>query len=769
MGDKGWMCRRITLAALAVLLAGPARGASDGPQPADESAGILLNFPENMELKVLVDYVSQRLGLNILYDEQIGNRLVTIKAPTTIPDSSLLGLLESALRMKGLALIDAGQPGWKRIAPAPNLAAIAKPAGEAAKPPADLAIPTQVLTRVFPLQHSDAKRVEQIVKPFLTEPGANATAVPESRLIIVTDYASNMARLEELIRRVDPPGEQIAVRFVPVRYQSASELAPRTLKLVQAMYLAETPGAAPGARLEGFDIAHDEYSNQVVVVGPERWVDEAVRIIQGLDISLGVETKAYQFKVISPQRVDRLIRDLMGTQEGGRFYRSAIDQDSGLLIVTATPEIHTRIGALMADLDVPAPASQSPIRVYKLINTTAADVLETIRALESEPQVAPSVEEPSKPESGAQPAPPSGARPAEMTPLPPPPAASSTLTPYRLQEQLTAQAAAPPEKAAPDEQKAGPASLRTQRAMVTADQNTNSIIVVAPPEVQAIYENLIKMLDIRRPQVLIEITIVTIDTSDDFSLGVELSRRTSADDGQVLTFSSFGLSTVNPNTAALTLLPGRGFTGALVGSDVANVIIRALSTHTRARVVSAPKLLVNDNATGTLSSVEEEPFTSVNASETVSTTSFGGFVSAGTEISVTPHISLGDHLGLEYSVALNSFTGTGSEGIPPPRQTNKVESEVTIPDGYTIIVGGLNRKNVTSDIDSVPFLDRIPLLKHLFSNQRDEDSISTLFVFIRPVILRDDRFADLKFHSERDLTSAGMPSNYPVSEPMVVH
>jgi type II secretory pathway component GspD/PulD (secretin) len=765
---KGWMYRRIGLAALAALLACPASDASDGPQPADESAGILLNFPENMELKVLVDYVSQRLGLNILYDEQIGNRLVTIKAPTTIPDNSLLGLLESALRMKGLALIDAGQPGWKRIAPAPNLAAIAKPAEGLAGQPVDLTIPTQVLTRVFPLRHSDAKRVEQIVKPFLTEPGANATAVPESRLIIVTDYASNMARLEELIRRVDQPGEQTTVRFVPVRYQSASQLAPRTLKLVQAMYLAETPGVAAGARMEGFDIAHDEYSNQVVVVGPTRWVDEAVRIIQGLDVSLGVETKAYQFKVISPQRVDRLIRDLMGTQEGGRFYRSAIDQDSGLLIVTATPEIHTRIGALMADLDVPAPASQSPIQVYKLINTTAADVLETIRALESEPQAAPSVEEPSKPEPGAQATPPSGARPAEMTPLPPPPAASSALTPYRLQEPPAAQAEKPAE-AAPDEKTTGPASLRTQRAMVTADQNTNSIIVVAAPEVQAIYENLIKMLDIRRPQVLIEVTIVTIDTSDDFSLGVELSRRTSADDGQVLTFSSFGLSTVNPSTAALTLLPGRGFTGALVGSDVANVIIRALSTHTRAKVVSAPKLLVNDNATGTLSSVEEEPYTSVNASETVSTTSFGGFVSAGTEISVTPHISLGDHLGLEYSVALNSFTGTGSDGIPPPRQTNKVESEVTIPDGYTIIVGGLNRKNLTSDIDSVPFLDRIPLLKHLFSNQRDEDSISTLFVFIRPVILRDDRFADLKFHSERDLTSAGMPSNYPISEPMVVH
>src|SRR5689334_16370714 len=71
-----------------------------------EQSLITLNFPENFELKVLVDYVAQRLSLNILYDEQIASKRITLKTPAEIPKSSLLGLLESALKMKGLALVE---------------------------------------------------------------------------------------------------------------------------------------------------------------------------------------------------------------------------------------------------------------------------------------------------------------------------------------------------------------------------------------------------------------------------------------------------------------------------------------------------------------------------------------------------------------------------------------------------------------------------------------------------------------------------------------
>ncbi|GAG24942.1 unnamed protein product, partial [marine sediment metagenome] len=239
-----------------------------------------------------------------------------------------------------------------------------------------------------------------------------------------------------------------------------------------------------------------------------------------------------------------------------------------------------------------------------------------------------------------------------------------------------------------------PLTTRTRDAVVTADPNTNTIIVVAPPPVQKLYEALIAMLDKRRPQVLIEVTLVTIDTSGGRSVGVEISRRhDTSDEKYELTFSAFGLSEIDQGTGILTLTPGIGFNGVMVSADTLNLVIKALATSGDATVLSAPKVLVNDNTTATLSSVVEAPFASINASDTVSTTSFGGYASAGTTISVTPHISQDDYLQLEYSITLNSFSGSGGGNLPPPRQTNALNSQITIPDGYAIVVGGLTRQD----------------------------------------------------------------------------
>ena len=267
----------------------------------------------------------------------------------------------------------------------------------------------------------------------------------------------------------------------------------------------------------------------------------------------------------------------------------------------------------------------------------------------------------------------------------------------------------------------------------------------------------------RRPQVLIECTLVTLDTSNNFSLGVELGAD-SKGNPKVITFNSFGLSTPSPASGALTINPPAGFNGTLIGSTIAQVVVQ-LQTSAHSKVLSAPRILVNDNATGTLQSVQEQPFTSVNAPTTVATTSFAGYAQAGTTITLTPHISEGDHLQLEYNVSLNNFTGSSSNGVPPPRQTDSVQSKITIPDDSTVIVGGLNSSNLSKTRQTIPLLGDIPLLKELVSQQTDDRTQSTLFVFIHPVILRDDQFQDLKFFSENDENAAGISSDYPKSSP----
>ena len=179
--------------------------------------------------------------------------------------------------------------------------------------------------------------------------------------------------------------------------------------------------------------------------------------------------------------------------------------------------------------------------------------------------------------------------------------------------------------------------------------------------------------------------------------------------------------------------------------------------------------LVNDNGKGKLQSVSQEPFAEIlDTSATQSRTGLGGLAQAGTTISVEPHISESDYMQLSYSIELSNFTGNGSAGLPPPSQKNSIDSTVTIPDGNTIVVGGLRVKNFREAKDTIPFIGKIPVVELLFGTRSTAKQDVTLFVFIRPVILRDDRFGDLKFLSEKAMRDVDVSGQYPKSSPIPI-
>lgn len=198
--------------------------------------------------------------------------------------------------------------------------------------------------------------------------------------------------------------------------------------------------------------------------------------------------------------------------------------------------------------------------------------------------------------------------------------------------------------------------------------------------------------------------------------------------------------------------PGGGINGIIMGPDETPFLFRAIAAHGNSRIVTTPKVVVSDNTTATITSVEDAPFTSINASDTVATTSFAGYESAGTTLTVTPHIAQGDHLTLDYSFNFSNFTGGGSVGVPPPRTTNTFSGKVVVPDGHTVVIGGLVTDNEADSVTEVPLLGRIPGLGVLFQSSDRARTKTRIYAFIHPVILRDDRFADLKLISrvERD-------------------
>jgi type II secretory pathway component GspD/PulD (secretin) len=138
-------------------------------------------------------------------------------------------------------------------------------------------------------------------------------------------------------------------------------------------------------------------------------------------------------------------------------------------------------------------------------------------------------------------------------------------------------------------------------------------------------------------------------------------------------------------------------------------------------------------------------------------------------VSVKPQVADGGQILLEYTVSLSSFVGEPpGEGLPPPRQENKLESVVTIPDGFTVVLGGLEIETQGDASERVPWLGEIPLLGVLFQDRSKTSTRSRFYVFLRCSVWRDELFEGLKYASARELGAAGVDDGTPVLRPRVM-
>lgn len=741
--DGVWVFRRCICLVLVFAVAQVAAYAQPTNQ-ADQSAAsqasttIKLDLPDPMPLATLLDFASQRLNLNIIYDPQKLEGLdVTIKSPADIPAGALRELIDAALASKGFALARDDRAGLLRLVTASELAMASEiQQGGVAK--ADGA----VITQVFLLSRVDPEELSKSVQPFLT-PGSNQVSVNKSLgVLIVTDFAANVRRVESLIQRLESAKGDLVYRYYAVNHLAAKDLFVMLIQALEAGSVAES--------MVGADVVLDEPANRVLLIGSAAEVEAAASVAQSLDEDPGMQTKVYRFRHTTAQRFETQIRGMLEASASSPSFETSVDRQAGLLIVTAPDMVHARVEALRKQLDVPGDAAASPIRFYALQNANAADVLETIRGLEEGGSAAQKIQ--LEGAGGDSPAQPVIARPSPV---------SSQVKPYE-----------PGGSDSEGDKSPSPGAVHTPNATLTADENTNSIIVVADPSTQAIYAGLIEELDRRRAQVMIEVTLVVMDTTDNFSLGVDILAGDREGESQSFIFNSFGLSDLD-RSGQLNVIPGLGFNGVVLDADIADIVVQALQADGNTRVVSAPRILVNDNETGKIASVSGQPVASLNQGQNTDSTTFQGFVEAGTSIEMTPHIAEGDFLRLEFKVALESFNGdAASTNLPPPKQSNTVESHVTLPDGGTIVVGGINLTNASEQIRRVPFLGEIPVLEYLFSSREIIETQSTLFVFLRPVILRQDNFEDLRFYSRADARDQGLGSaegldayGYPMSEP----
>ncbi len=760
----------------------------------DESL-VELNLTGTVSLPRLVEAVSKQMDERFLYSANLANRQVTIYTPAKLPKSALPALLGSLLKGENLAVVDSDVAGWKRIVDFADMVPYAT-AGDSTEVLAKDG-PAAPVTQVIPIKNANITNMAQSLRPFLSK-GANFLVLPENRLIIVTDYAQNVKTIVELLKLIDAPAGQATIDFYEVKHRNPGVL----IQQAEALILK----SADGKSNQNVKLFNDSSDRRVVVAGDSSEVTRVLQLLKQLDTGMGFQTRVYRLRNIAADRVRKLVLGLVSQDDAESAIETTVDPDGNMLIVRAAPEIQQQVEMLIRELDQPVDSNESPIQFYKLKNAKAVEVLYSLLALQQAAgsgQVSQasgfdtSIASEGNGFTGLAPAfgmsggnrqsafggafpvyrGQTGGRDIRM------PFNDGNTDNFPTTASQNDNAALRPLIGGGMEFNSvetvgfngGQVASLPGGARVSADVATNSLIVYAPSNVQGLYEKLIKSLDQRRPQVMIEAEIVAVNTSGNFSLGVEVSMGDRTGDTKLFKFNSFGLSEVDASTGMLTPKGFAGFNGVLLDPEVADVIVSALSSHNRGRVLASPKILVNDNQTGTLESVESFPFNSVNVINTVGSQSLGGNQQAGTIITVTPHINEDDHLQLEFDVEFSSFEGeqisTGGDNpglLPPQRKIDRVGSVVTIPDGKTVVVGGLKRGFASETFSGVPWIEKIPVLRELTSKTSAEDKCTSFFLFIRPKILRDSQFRDLQYLSDNDIREMEIPANDPVSRPMLI-
>ncbi|MEN8142812.1 MAG: type II secretion system secretin GspD [Thermodesulfobacteriota bacterium] len=303
---------------------------------------------------------------------------------------------------------------------------------------------------------------------------------------------------------------------------------------------------------------------------------------------------------------------------------------------------------------------------------------------------------------------------------------------------------------------------------IQADEATNALVITAPPAVMKSLLAVVRKLDIRRTQVMIEAVIAEISTGDGAELGIQWRSTdiTSSGENGVIGGTNFNTTSGGPNINLLSADPlgiaglGGGLgtlsgfnlgyikgSADILGTEILNLgaLVTALSTDADTNILSTPSLVTMDNeeaeivvgnnvpfATGTYTGVGgqtsdiQNPFTTYDRQD------------VGLKLKVTPQINKGDTIRLDIEQEVSNISPSSSTVVGLQTTTTRLfRTSVMVDDSKILVLGGLISDDIQETVQKVPLLGSIPILGWLFRYTKSVHNKRNLMVFLRPTIIRD--------------------------------
>jgi general secretion pathway protein D len=331
----------------------------------------------------------------------------------------------------------------------------------------------------------------------------------------------------------------------------------------------------------------------------------------------------------------------------------------------------------------------------------------------------------------------------------------------KLQQHFTAQAQGTP----------GQAQSAGDKVSIWADQQTNAIVIDAPPKMMRSLNRIVDKLDIRRAQVLVEAIIVEVIEDNKAELGTSIGVEGTGSNTPitVTNFPDFLSGVVQLGTTAATgaVTDPSGLIGDGVTIGVGRIrdngvsfaaILRAAEGDADTNIISTPSIVTTDNQEATLNVGQEVPFVTGSFTNTGggTTGSVNPFQTIqrqqiGVKLAITPQINDGSSMQLAISQEISNIAQSAGGAVDLITNQRIVETTVIVEDGEILVLGGLIEDQLRESDQRVPILGRIPLLGNLFRARQTEKVKTNLMIFIRAKILRDDSQTAMETNSKYNM------------------
>lgn len=567
------------------------------------------------------------------------------------------------------------------------------------------------------------KSAEAIKRPLtlLTEGQPPLSDQFVTQLIPLTNISAS-----EVIKVVNP---MVSASAKVISYESTNTLiiteAANNIRKVMRI-LQELDIAAPKSRLEIVPIVHAEASEVKQII--EELYGTAESTSSGSSSKADSRTPSRRSSRRSSKEPTPVTNEAITAGSPSKYISRVLsDERTNSLIVLANDQGHQVVADLVADLDVDIDlSSRSQIHVVRLEHAKAEEVSKVLNDLS---------------QGGG------GSSRGNSK-------STSSKTANKSRQAASAAGKTVAERrGAAETESSGALAAFDSGMRIAADEQTNSLIILASNDDFEIIYSVIEELDVVRRQVFVDAVILEVSSIDDFSRGIAYHGPFQPD-SNALGFlgASFGTSSLGLSQDLLSGLAVGAFgpdlevpmmDGSTMSIPAFGVVLHAMKSNQSVNIVSNPNLMTLDNQKAKMVVGRKIPFPTTSGLNNLGqpVVSFQREDVAIT-LQVTPRVNSSNYVTLELEIEVQEIEedakGLNIQQSGFITSKRKIETVALVKDNQTVVLGGLVGSTETEAESKIPLLGDLPLIGAFFRSSISKARRTNLMVFLTPHIIDDE-------------------------------